>query len=191
MHEPTLAKTEQPATADDEASARWWARIRQDEAALNAWLYDQYRGEATAADRILALRDLYAAPETRAHKLLTVIAAQERTHAGWVGELLAARGLPVTVQEKKERYWPTALAAISDLESGAAVGAHAERMRLSRIAVLAADPAAPADVRAVFQRILPQERFHERAFRSLAGTRALQLTASAHDLGRQALGLLP
>ena len=46
------------------------------------------------------------------------------------------------------------LAAIEDLETGCAVGAHAERMRLERIEVIAGDPEAPADIRAVFARIL-------------------------------------
>ena len=76
-------------------------------------------------------------------------------------------------------------------ETGAAVGAHAERMRLERIEAIAGDAEAPADIRQVFARILPQERFHERAFRSLAGDDALRRTASAHALGREALGLSP
>jgi rubrerythrin len=81
--------------------------------------------------------------------------------------------------------------AVHDLASGAAVGAHAERMRLERIEVIATDPEAPADIREVFQRILPQERFHERAFTELAGDTALDAAADAHELGRQVLGLSP
>jgi hypothetical protein len=93
------------------------------------------------------------------------------------------------VEEKAERYWPCVLRSIADLETGAAVGAHAERMRLERIAAIAEDPSAPDDVRRVFARILPEERFHERAFRGLAGDVALRRTASTHALGREALGL--
>jgi rubrerythrin len=172
-------------------SNEWWALTRSDPAALRRWLRDQYRGEATAAVRIEILRDAFAAPGTRAHRVLTVIAAQERKHASWVGELLAARGLPAVVEEKAERYWPCVVGSIADLETGAAVGAHAERMRLERIEAIAADTSAPDDVRCVFARILPEERFHERAFRGLAGDVALRRTASAHALGREALGLSP
>ena len=171
-------------------TSEWWQATKADPERLVAWLRDQYRGEATAADRIDALRDAYA-DDPRAARILTVIAAQERDHAAWVGALLAARGEPVAVDEVEERYWTAPLAAIGDLQTGCAVGAHAERMRLERIETIAADPDAPADVREVFRRILPQERFHERAFRELAGAEALQATRGAHELGRRALGLAP
>ncbi len=171
--------------------ARWWARTKRDPARLMAWLFDQYRGEATAAERIEALRDQHAGGSPRARRVLTIIAEQERTHARWVGELLRARGHAPTVREKPTRYWDGPLAAIRDLETGCAVGAHAERMRLERIEVIAGDPEAPADIREVFARILPQERFHERAFRSLASARALEATRTQHELGRAALGLAP
>jgi len=171
-------------------STAWWRRTRENPARLRAWLYDQYRGEVTAAGRIEALRDRFCEPGSRACRVLTVIAAQERDHAGWIGELLAARGLPVVVETKGDRYWREVVPGIADLETGAAVGAHAERMRLERIEAIAADPEAPADIRAVFAKILPQERFHARAFAELATPEALARTAGAHALGREALGLV-
>lgn len=172
-----------------ETSQSWWEKTKRSPEAFHAWLRDQYRGERTAAGRILALREQFAAQGTRAWRVLGVIAQQEQEHARWVRELLEARG--IEPQEKAERYWPHVLSQISDLETGAAVGAHAERMRLERIETIASDPEAPGDVRRVFQKILPQERFHERAFAQLAGTEALARTADAHELGRQALGLAP
>jgi rubrerythrin len=171
-------------------SATWWASTRGDARRLHAWLYDQYRGEVTAAGRIEALRDAFAGPGTRAHRVLSAIAKQERAHAAWVGELLAARGLPCEVQAKQDRYWREVAPEIADLATGAAVGAHAERMRLARIETIAADPGAPADLRAVFSRILPQEQFHARAFASLSTEAALRRTEGAHALGRRALGLI-
>jgi len=170
-------------------SRSWWLATRDDPERLHAWLYDQYRGEVTAASRIETLRDRFATRGSRASRVLSVIADQERDHARWVGELLAARGLPVEVASKSDRYWPRVLPAIADLATGAAVGAHAEQMRLERIEVIAADREAPADIRAVFARILPQERFHARAFTSLATPDALARTAGAHALGRSLLGL--
>jgi hypothetical protein len=172
-------------------SHAWWQAIKQSPEALTAWLLDQYRGEATAAGRIEMLRDAYAEAGTRAYVLLGVIAAQERRHAVWVGDLLTARGLVPTIAPKRERYWTPTLEVIRDLETGCAIGAHSERMRLERIEVIAADTDAPADIRAVFQRILPEERFHARAFAQLAGDKALEATQGAHDLGRRALGLIP
>lgn len=173
-------------------STEWWAATKHDPQLLTAWLLAQYRGEVTAAGRIEALRDRHARPGERAHRVLTTIAAQERRHAEWVGALLQARGLAAEVIGDPEgRYWRSALPGIADLETGCAVGAHAEAMRLERIAVIAADRDAPADIRAVFARILPQEQFHERAFRGLATPASLAATRDAHALGRAALGLEP
>lgn len=177
-------------TALMEGSRRWWAETRDDPDKLVAWLFAQYRGEATAVERILGLRDLHAAPGSRGYKILTVIAGQERRHAGWVGELLVTRGCaPELRGEAPARYWQRALPGITDLETGCAAGAHAEHMRLVRISVIAGDEQAPADVRAVFAKILPEEKFHERAFRSLATVESLERTRGDHALGLAALGL--
>jgi hypothetical protein len=172
-------------------SLAWWEAVKRDRAAFTAWLLDQYRGEATAAGRIEMLRDAFAVPGSRAHRILGVIAAQERRHAVWVGDLLTARGIAPVIGPKRERYWRHTLGAVRDLATGCAVGAHSERMRLERIEVIAADPDAPEDVRAVFRRILPEERFHARAFAALAGPEALEALRGAHALGRRALGLSP
>ncbi len=171
-------------------SAAWWKRTRTDATRLQAWLYDQLRGEVTAASRIEALRDRFCTPDTRASRILTVIARQERDHARWIGELLAARGLRVEVQDKADRYWRSVLPGIADLATGAAVGAHAERMRLERIEEIAGNDSTPADIRAVFAAILPQERFHALAFAQLSTPEAMERTANAHALGRAALGLV-
>lgn len=174
-------------------SLAWWVKTRQDEQALNHWLLDQYRGEATAARRIRTLADRFTGPGSWEHRLLARIADQERRHADWVAGLLVARRLPVPVRldTAPERYWKQTLPAIYDLASGAAVGAHAERMRLWRIGAIAADPHAPVDVREIFLRILPEERFHERAFRHLAGEAALHAALEGHERGMAALGLRP
>lgn len=215
------AMTEQATTVaapPAQTSRQWWAAVRGDPARLNAWLLDQLRGEATAAARIRALRDQFAVPVTHASaaqgqhatsqgaaadhnhaaRVLTVIAEQEERHASWVADLLRARGVDPVVVEKPARYWQAChLDEIADLETGCAVGAWAERMRLERIDVIAAagDHGADiddiADIVAVFQRILPEERFHERAFSDLAGAVALHATRDAHELGRRALGLHP
>jgi rubrerythrin len=169
----------------------WWSQVKTSEPLLRGWLLDQYRGEATAADRIEAFRERHAAPGSKAHRVLGVIASQERRHATWVGALLGARGLRPEVQDKAERYWPRTLPGLQDLATGCAIGAHAERMRLERIEVISRDPEAPADIRQTFARILREERFHERAFRALSTPEALERTRDAHQLGRLALGLAP
>ena len=188
MNNPARPPARSPAPRDAQS---WWSGVKNDDARLRSWLLDQYRGETTAAGRIELLRDRHAAAHPRAHRVLTTIASQERRHARWVGALLQARGIAPAVSDKPERYWRQTLGGIQDLNTGCAVGAHAEKMRLERIEVIASDESAPADIRAVFTRILREERFHERAFRELAGPAALDATRNAHTLGRRALGLTP
>lgn len=173
-------------------SIAWWNRTKNNPAALHRWLIQQYRGEATAASRIEQLRDAHGIDDARASHILTVIACQERKHADWVAQLLRVRGIPLpALAGATGRYWKEPLQEIHDLQTGCAVGAHAEAMRLARIEAIAEDDEAPEDIREVFQRILPEERFHEHAFRMLAGEQAMEATRDAHDLGQRALGLVP
>lgn len=174
-----------------QSSKQWWDAIKIDQTRFTSWLMKQYHGEVTAAERIIAFTEKYTHPESRVARTLLTIADQERTHAAWVGELLIARGITPTVLEKEERYWDKTLGGIESFETGAAVAAHAEHMRLERIRVIVADMTAPADVRAVFARILPQEEFHEHAFSILAGEKAMQDTLRDHQAGRMAIGLIP
>lgn len=183
--------SKRPEISHGATSERWWEQTKRDPRKLAAWLRDQYRGEATAAQRIGWLRRRFAAEGSRAGRVLGIIAEQERQHAQWVAELLRVRGIEPVVEQTPERYWPQVMGGIDSLSTGCAVGAHAERMRLERIETIAADPEAPEDIRRVFARILPQERFHERAFRRLSSPGALEATRHAHELGRTALGLHP
>ena len=84
--------------------------------------------------------------------------------------------VPPPLDSARERSWKQALTAISDLASGAVMGAHAERMRLWRIMVIAAGEHAPVDLRAIFARVPSEECFYERAFRSRTGKEALRAT---------------
>lgn len=172
-------------------SAAWWTKTRSNNVDLVDWLFDQYRGEVTASGRIEALRDQYSQHNPDAARTLTMIAAQESEHASWVGGLLKARGFEPEIKGAPEaRYWRETLPEIEDLETGCAIGAHAESMRLERIEAIVADDNSPEDIRSVFARILPQERWHERAFRGLSTQAAMEKTREAHDLGRAVLGLV-
>jgi rubrerythrin len=172
------------------STKQWWKETKNNNSEMTRWLLAQYHGEVSAAQKIEQLRDQYAAPLARAHKILSIIAEQEKLHASWVLTLLQNRGINPSKQHK-DRYWSKTLAGISDLETGCAVGAHAEKMRLERIEVIACDSEAPSDIREVFQKILPQELFHERAFRELSTREALSQTKTAHEEGKNALGLIP
>jgi len=171
-------------------SQQWWAEVKADPDKLNGWLIRQYRGEATASRRIKEFADRYA-PDTVTKRILGMIADQEKQHAEWVLELLKARGIEPNLNDAEKRYWKETLPDIKTFSTGAAVGAHAERMRLERIETIANDRGAPQDIRKTFQLILKDELFHAAAFEQMAGPEALEQTLPSHRRGREALGLEP
>lgn len=170
-------------------SLTWWNEVKASASLLEDWLVKQYRGEVTAADRIRKLADNYAT-KGQHRKTLEVIASQEETHASWILGLLKTRGIDPSVENAEGRYWASTLPGIEDFETGTAVAAHAENMRLERIQVISEDQEAPEDIRSVFKKILVDEKFHERAFRSMSTPKALAKTQGNHELGRTALGLV-
>jgi len=172
-------------------SKQWWDEVKNSPRLMSEWLVKQYRGEVTASHRILRFAEQYA---TDPHdiRILSIIADQERQHALWVKDLLDVRGIEVDADEinhAEERYWKETLPGIDSFETGSAVAAHAEAMRLERIRVIANDPEAPLDIRHTFNMILTDEVFHEKAFTKLSNTEALIATQDQHDLGLKALGL--
>jgi rubrerythrin len=172
------------------SSQQWWNEVKASPELFNDWLVKQYRGEVTAANRIARFADQY---ESQYHNVLAKIADQEAQHAEWIEEILTARGIEVDasdIQHAEDRYWKETLPGIDSFETGAAVAAHAEAMRLERIEVICNDPESPKDVRDTFRKILKDELFHEKAFRFMAGKVAMDATQGNHDLGLQALGLV-
>lgn len=170
-------------------SKQWWSEVKSDEAKLIEWLKKQYHGEMTASDRIEQF--VYArCTDTRHAATLKTIAGQEKLHALWVGGLLTMRGVEPALLPTNTRYWDEVEGAAQSFESAAAVAALAERMRLQRIKVIAEDPDAPEDIRAVFAKILPQEIWHEQAFREMTTETALTEVRAAHERGVDSIGLI-
>ncbi len=172
-------------------SKEWWERMKADPVAQLRWLRDQYHGEAAAAIRMQKFVDKFGCDaKFNERKTVEEIARQEAEHAEWIGQLLTDRGVEPHLLMKTERYWEATLKGITSWDTGCAVAAHAEKMRLDRIRVIANDPESPADIRDVFAKILPQEEFHERAFRAFTSEAALFTTLGNHMEGAEALGLV-
>lgn len=174
-------------------SVQWWNEVKADPARMEDWLIKQWRGEVTATNRIKRLADQFVADDSREAKILNVIADQELTHAGWIGDLLISRGIPIDITEidrAESRYWAETLPGIKDFQTGTAVAAHAEGMRLERIRAIVADEESPIDIREVFVKILKDEEWHERAFTELSTEAAMDATKDNHNLGLEALGLV-
>lgn len=172
-------------------SNEWWSNVKANETTLHSWLKDQVHGERLAAKRLAEWHNAFNGPAFYKRGLDT-IAKQEAQHAEWIAELLATRGIADEPRDKDDRYWketlPEEFLAMPEQEL-AAIGAHAEGMRLERIRVIAEDNTAPADIRSVFVKILVDELFHEKFFRKMAGAEAMAKAKDNHDAGRKALGL--
>jgi rubrerythrin len=168
-------------------SREWWSVVKATPGAMIAWLEKQYHGEIGAAERI---ERHCRGGDPRWNETLLRIAADERRHAEWVGDLLRARGVEPVRREGPERYWERTLGQIRSFENAAAVAHHAETMRLERIRVIAGDPDAPTDVRDVFARILPDEDFHARAFAAMSTPAAIERARPAHLSAQASIGLL-
>jgi tRNA isopentenyl-2-thiomethyl-A-37 hydroxylase MiaE len=121
--------TNQAANQTTKTSKQWWEETKADEAKLNQWLIKQHRGEVTASKRILDFATEHA-PNLATHNLLMIIVKEEIKHAIWIAGLLKKRGLTPDTTNAEERYWKTALPEVTNFHTGAAVGAHAEQMRL-------------------------------------------------------------
>lgn len=172
-----------------QTSKEWWETTKASPEAINDWLQKQYTGEATAASRIMELSEEFNT-DRRVTRILMTIANQEMQHSEWIRDLLISRGINPTIGNPNGRYWKETLKVIKDFETGAAIAAHAEKMRLERITVISEDEEAPEDIREVFKKILVDELFHERAFRSLSTDEAMRNTLETHQAGMEALGLV-
>lgn len=171
-------------------SEQWWTDTKADPAKLHDWLIKQHRGEVTAAERILAMLDKFEV-NSKHTRTIKEIAKQEEFHAKLVLKLLTDRGIEPSVEGAEDRYWKEVLPAAIDFETTAAIGAHAERMRLERINAIVADRDAPVDIRVVFAYIQKQEMWHTEAFARMAGSDALRKTIPTQEQGRAVLGLEP
>ena len=167
---------------------QWLDKVKSNQVELNHWLERQYVGEQLAANRIekLAIQQ----EDNRYGKVLQRIANDERKHAEWVRELLVTRNIDIPVLSMDgTRYWSPILSKITSFEEVAAVGHHAEAMRLIRIKALAADTEIDSDIRDVFTKILPDEEFHTKAFAAMTDDETIEKTRDWHEEGLQVLGL--
>jgi rubrerythrin len=165
----------------------WVSSIKESTEKLNHWLTRQYVGEMLAASRI---RELVVISPQKQKPILQRIADDEAKHASWVKELLVTRGMPIPeATYEGTRYWEPILKNGMTATQLMAAGAHAEEMRLHRIRALAEDSEIDQDIRDVFQKILPDEEFHAKAFAGMAGAEEVAQAEGNHQEGLLALGL--
>lgn len=166
-------------------SKQWVEEVSKDPVKLQHWLERQYIGEELAARR---LQELCTHPDLtdKQRPIITRIAEEERLHSQWIAKLLPS--LP-EVSYDEDRYWSEVKLSELSLDELLAAGHHAEEMRLERIQAVV-DSTLPNNIREVFAKILPMEKFHAKAFGSLASEDALAKTEANHIAGMQALNLI-
>lgn len=158
----------------------WWKEVKNSPEKLAAWLQKQEFGERLAAKRVSELAErMNSAP-------IRKIAKEEGVHAEWVLNLMRVRNIPA-ITEHPDRYW--AHATFTNDQEAVAVAAHAEKMRLERITVIANDVTAPYDIVTTFRKILSDETEHEEVFRLLSSKEHYEAARKNHERGASALGL--
>ncbi len=175
-----------------ETTKQWWKRVSNSETEMTKWLKAQYHGEATAEQRIREAVKRFELTGLKA-KLINSIADDELKHTKWVEKLLLDRGITPQVLQKEERYWNEVLP--KDIEENnfkyfCAIGHLAEDMRLDRITLLASDDRFK-DIARVMTNIYPDEVFHARIFKELSSKKYIKKARKYHNLGKNAIGLLP
>jgi len=168
-------------------SRDWWSSVKRDPFKFNDWLQKQYYGELKASERVAGLINKYKLGCKEA-ATVGLIADKEAQHASWIGDLLRSRGL-APLDSHTERYWEETGLDFESADEAFAVAAHAEKMRLERIRAIVEDEDSPSDVLEVFNKILRDEEFHEKAFRSLSSDVQYELSRYSHEKGLKALGL--
>lgn len=170
-------------------TAEWLDEIKSDKDKLNHWLKRQYVGEVNAARRIKAL--ISVASPTFA-PLINSIANDESNHSEWIKVLLMKRGLHIPdTSDGENKYWqPILSSGAKTFEEIAAIGHHAETMRLVRIEALAFDSEIDDDIRMTFARILVDERGHAWAFEYMSTREAIEKMRPLHQEGMKTLGLV-
>lgn len=164
-------------------SKQWWEAVKQDTNKLNNWLKKQYFGENQAYIRITELSERFD------NKTLKVIADQEKQHSEWIRDYCLSKNIDISNIQHEERYWKEVNMDFESLEEAAAVGAHAEKMRLERIEVIANDPSFCPDLSDIFKNILKDEIFHERAFKDMTTEELYELNRHNHEKGAEKIGL--
>ncbi len=174
----------------DAASLVWWDELLENPTKQIEWLKKQYHGEVLAGKRI---RNIFSQFKMNAddQAIIARVANEEDQHALWLGELLLARGVtPSMLNDHVERYWDyDKLNAIASVKEAAAIGYHAEVMRLSRIKVIRDHPDSPKDMAETMAKIFKDEVGHVSAFKGLTNPDAIEATRDDHEMGVNALGL--
>ncbi len=171
----------------------WWDYTKQTPERVDAWLKNQYHGEATAATRIRELIASQLVKDSTPYNLAMRIANDEDKHAEWIGSILQTRGITPEILEKDSRYWDAVLddeKVEGNGEYAAAIAAHAEEMRLERIKIIMADEDVDLLIKDTFAAIYKDEVFHAKAFKEISGEAYYNSTSENHAKGLEALGLI-
>ena len=168
----------------------WWQRCLNDKEKLEHWLVSLYNNEKDAEERFIDFANTYCQNDTEAWDTFVLIASQEATHAVMVEQILKDRGIALYFKSSKDgRYWRNTLSCVHDMKTAAAIGAYAEGLSLKRMRVIIKDQNTPADLKALFEVIEPEEAFHAKALEQIATRYGMKAVKDCHDKGLEALGL--
>ena len=172
-------------------TAEWLVRVESDRKELEAWLAKQYRGEVRAAVKVAQFADTIEDHDL--WKAINSIADDEHRHARWIGALMIIEGIEIDADQDNadNRYWREIVDREAEItqDEMLAAGAHAELMRLERIAAVMNSKVLDPHITKVFARIYTDEQRHAKIFSEACSPEAFAKMSEVHKRGLVALGL--
>lgn len=161
----------------------WWERLLADEEAMIRWLqklqhteYEGYTGNIENNARWnTEPKDLLT------ERVLLKTGDDELRHSDLLVELLNKRGVGPSEVSPPSVYWDEMEKHVVDLKTCSAMCYLGEQLAADRFEIILAHEGTPTDVQDFLKSALPDEKYHARVFRTLAGDDAIAKMIQVQD----------
>lgn len=178
-------------TTEMKTTAQWLERVENDYDYFVDWMKKQYRGEVRASIKVREFAETIEPSKLRED--LMSIADDESRHANWIRAILIIENIEIDADQENadNRYWREVMDGAEEYtrDEMLAAGAHAETMRLHRIAAVADSEVFQEHITKTFSKIFTDELRHATIFRDACSDDAYRAMSEKHEAGLRALGL--
>lgn len=161
---------------------KWWIRLCNDEAQMNAWLQKLQVTEIDGYNSNYEDEKTYNKDHDKLVKrMMLKTGDDEKRHSDLLVKLIENRGLSILEdQTPTSIYWETMQKGIYDLNSCCAVYYLGEKLASLRFEFIQKHPLTPKDVLEFINSALPDEQYHAKTYLYLAGEQAIQDMNALH-----------
>ncbi len=153
----------------------WWDRLIADEEAMVRWLqklqHTEYEGWTGNIEN--NARWNTEPKDLKIEQVLLKTGDDELRHSDMLVELLNKRGVGPSIVSPPSLYWEEMEKHVVDLKTCSAMCYLGEQLAADRFQIILEHPGTPSDVLDFIKSALPDEKYHARIFRILAGDEAI------------------